>query len=72
MEWVFFGAFAFVAAILFNAVNPKITAMSWAQTAGAKGFIGRTAVTAVAFFVVLTVASIAMAALVKKPVLPSA
>lgn len=60
MEWLFFGVFSVFAAILFNAIQPRIAAMSWAQTTSAKGYIGMTLVTATGFFVVLLVAGFIM------------
>jgi protein-S-isoprenylcysteine O-methyltransferase Ste14 len=60
MEWVFFAVFSVLAALVFNFVNPKIMAMSWAQTPNASSFIGRTLVTAASFFVVLAVAGVLM------------
>lgn len=71
MEWIFFGAFSVVAAMLFNFAYPKIQAMEWAQKAGGKGFIGITLVTASAFFVVLIVASFLMATVIRRPSLPA-
>lgn len=60
MEFVFFGAFALVAAMIFNVINPKVMAMSWAQAQNMQGFIGRTLVTGAAFFVVLFAAGFLM------------
>lgn len=58
MDWVFFGAFAVVAAIIFNFVNPKIMAMQWAQNQSASSYVGKTLVTAVSFFAVLVLAGL--------------
>jgi hypothetical protein len=66
MELVFFGAFSVVAAMIYNYVSPKIFAMSWAQTASAKGFVGKTLVTGAAFFVVLVGAGIALGIVTSK------
>ena len=60
MEWAFFGVFALVAAMIFNYVQPMIAAQSWAQTPGATGFIGKTLVTGLGFFVVLFAAAFLM------------
>jgi hypothetical protein len=60
MEWAFFGVFALVAAMIFNYVQPMITAQSWAQTPGASSFIGKTLVTGLGFFVVLIAAAFLM------------
>lgn len=56
MPFVFFGIFAIVAAILFNAIQPRILAMSWAQSSNAKTYAGTTGVTALGFFIVLLLA----------------
>lgn len=56
MEYLFFAGFSVLAAILFNAIYPRLTAMSWAQSSTAKTYAGTTAVTALAFFVVLLLA----------------
>lgn len=56
MEWIFFGAFSILAAILFNFANPKVMAQSWAQTPGASSYIGKTLVTGLSFFIVLAAA----------------
>ena len=66
MEWIFFGVFSIFAAILFNAIQPKIAAMSWAQTTSAKGYVGMTLVTAAGFFVVLAAAGFLMSLVVGK------
>jgi hypothetical protein len=66
MEWVFFGVFSILAAIIFNYVNPKVSAMSWAQGPSASGYIGKTLVTGAAFFVVLIVAGLLMSAVTGK------
>lgn len=72
MEWVFFGAFSVLAAVIFNYVNPKIMSMQWAQTQGAASYFGKTLVTAVSFFVVLTLAGVLMSLVSRKAQLPSA
>ena len=72
MEWFFFGAFAVVAAMIFNFINPKITAMSWAQKGTASGYVGTTLVTAAAFFVVLALAGVLMSIVSKRVQLPAA
>lgn len=61
MEWVFFAVFSVVAAMIFNWVNPRIMATTWAQSPGASSFIGKTLVTGAAFFIVLIAASFLMA-----------
>lgn len=56
MEFVLFFAFSVLAAIGFNALNPKIMATKWAQDPRAAGYAGRTLFTAVSFFLVLIAA----------------
>ena len=56
MEFVFYFGFAVVAALLFNAIQPRILAMSWAQSSNAKTYAGTTLVTALGFFIVLLLA----------------
>lgn len=56
MEIVFFAGFAVLAAILFNAIQPRILAMSWTQGSNAKTYAGTTAITALGFLVVLLLA----------------
>jgi hypothetical protein len=71
MEWIFFAAFAVLAAILFNYAQPKIMATSWAQKPGAATYAGKTAITAIGLFVVLIVAAFAMTVVTgKKEVIP--
>lgn len=60
MEYAFFAVFSIVAAMIFNFIQPKIAAMSWAQTTSAKGYVGMTLVTAAGFFVVLAAAGFLM------------
>lgn len=60
MEWIFFGVFSILAAIIFNFVNPKVSSMAWAQTPSASGYIGKTLVTGAAFFIVLAAAGMLM------------
>ena len=60
MEFVFFGIFAVIAALLYNAISPRIMAMSWAQSPSATTYAGKTLVTGVAFFVVLLAAGFIM------------
>lgn len=66
MEWIFFGIFSVIAALLYNFIYPKITAMSWAQTPSASSYAGKTLVTALAFFVVLIAAGFIMSAVIGK------
>lgn len=60
MDFVFFGVFAILAAIIFNWVNPKVMATAWAQGPGASSYIGKTLVTGAAFFIVLIAAGFLM------------
>lgn len=60
MEFLFFAAFSILAAMLFNFGNPRIMAMSWAQTPRATTYAGKTIVTALSFFVVLMAAGLIM------------
>lgn len=66
MEWIFFGVFSIFAAILYNFIAPKIAQTQLGQSTSAKGYIGQTLVTAVAFFVVLAAASLLMSIVVGK------
>ena len=71
MEWVFFGVFSILAAVIFNFVNPKITASTWAQSPSASGYMGRTLVTGAAFFIVLVAAGFLMSIVTgKREVIP--
>jgi len=71
MEWIFFAAFATLAAILFNYANPKVMASTWAQKPGAATYAGKTAITAGMLFVVLIVAAFAMTIVTgRKEVIP--
>jgi hypothetical protein len=56
MEYVFFAAFATLAAILFNYGYPRVTAMTWAQSTTFSSYAGKTFLTAISFFVVLLAA----------------
>lgn len=60
MPILFFAAFSILVALLFNWGNPKVMAMSWAQSPRAATYAGKTAVTAVSFFVVLLAAGLIM------------
>lgn len=60
MDLLFFGAFSILAALLFNAANPRIMAMKWAQSPRAMTYAGKTGVTAISFFVVLLAAGFVM------------
>lgn len=71
MFYVFFAAFSVLSGLIFNYVNPYVQGSSWAQKPGAQSYIGKALVTGAAFFVVLTVASFVMGAVLKKPELPS-
>jgi hypothetical protein len=74
MHLVFFGAFSIVAAILFNFLSPKITAMisgpvtDATGTTSTGGFVGTTLVTAVSFFLVLLAAGFLMGLVSNKTV----
>lgn len=56
MEFLVFFAFSILAAIGFNAVNPRVMATKWAQDPRAAGYVGRTLFTGVSFFIVLIAA----------------
>ena len=71
MEYLFFGAFSAIAAVIWIFIYPKVTAMSWASATTAKGYFGLVAVTAVVFFVVLMAASLLMSIVKRVPVLPA-
>lgn len=70
-KFVMFGALALVAAMLYNVASPKIYGSSFgaklvAGTTPTRVYAGRTAITGIAFFAVLAVASILMGLVTKK------
>lgn len=70
MEIVFFMAFATLCALLFNWGSPRIQGMTWAQNARFSTYAGKTALTALSFFLVLLMAGLIMGLVTSKGTTP--
>jgi len=75
MSFVFFAIFALIAAMLFNAISPKLGTYAAKNTKAAafvQGYAGKTVLTAIGLFVTLFIAAFALSLIGKDASIPTA